>query len=158
MQHEGRRGLLNALACVVAGRTDPAVEILRRTFPGEDALLDAAAATAHDYDDTHLRTVIHATPPVAGAVLSLSRRRPVAGKDVLHAFVLGLGLLWWVGLAPALRTLGQAPEKHVRLDRELAQMQSLAGQAEVVRSQNATPTPARAVAVSALSCGACRRR
>ena len=68
----------------------------------------------------------------------------------LATWVLGLGLLWWVGLAPAIRTLGQAPEKHARLDRELAQMQSLAGQAEVVRSQNATPTPARAVAVRSI--------
>lgn len=90
VRHEGKRGLANVLACVVAGREDPAVEIIGRTFPREDALIDAAAATAHDYDDTHLRTVIHATPPVAAAILSLARRKSIAGKEVLHAFILGL--------------------------------------------------------------------
>ena len=68
------RGNVNAAACVLAGREDPAVQILAATFPGEDAMLDAAAATAHDYDDTHLATVIHATPPVAGVLFSLARR------------------------------------------------------------------------------------
>ena len=64
--------------------------ILRRTFPHDDALLDAAAATAHDYDDTHLRTVIHATPPVAGALFSLARSRSVSGPQFLHALILGM--------------------------------------------------------------------
>jgi 2-methylcitrate dehydratase PrpD len=90
IRREAKRALLNIAGCVVAGRADPAVEILRRTFPGEDALIDAAAATAHDYDDTHLPTVIHATPPLAGALFSLSRHIPVSGADFLHAFVLGM--------------------------------------------------------------------
>jgi 2-methylcitrate dehydratase PrpD len=34
-------------------------------------------------------TVIHATPPVAGAVFSLARRRKVSGAELLHAFILG---------------------------------------------------------------------
>lgn len=97
--HAGKRGLANVLGCIVAGREDPALEIIRRTFPGEDALIDAAAATAHDYDDTHLRTVIHATPPVAGAVLSLTRKKSIAGKDVLHAFILGLETTCRIGNA-----------------------------------------------------------
>jgi 2-methylcitrate dehydratase PrpD len=90
IRHEGKRGLLNALGCILAGRDDPAVEIVRRVFPLEDALIDAAAATAHDYDDTHLPTVIHATPPVAAAVLSIARKQKVSGAELLHAFVLGV--------------------------------------------------------------------
>ena len=90
IRREGRRAILNIAGCVVAGRGDPAVEILGRTFPGEDALLDAAAATAHDYDDTHLRTVIHATPPVAGALFALARERSISGAEFLHAFLLGV--------------------------------------------------------------------
>ncbi|HEX6155694.1 MAG TPA: MmgE/PrpD family protein [Burkholderiales bacterium] len=90
IRREGRRAILNIAGCVVAGRSDPAVEILGRTFPGEEALLDAAAATAHDYDDTHLRTVIHATPPVAGALFALARERPIPGAEFLHAFLLGV--------------------------------------------------------------------
>lgn len=99
VRDEGKRALANVLGCIVAGREDPALEIIRRTFPGEDALIDAAAATAHDYDDTHLRTVIHATPPVAGAVLSLTRKKSIAAKDVLHAFILGLETTCRIGNA-----------------------------------------------------------
>jgi 2-methylcitrate dehydratase PrpD len=90
IRHEGKRGLLNALGCILAGREDPAVAIVRGVFPLEDALIDAAAATAHDYDDTHLPTVIHATPPVAAAVLSIARKQKVSGAELLHAFVLGV--------------------------------------------------------------------
>jgi len=90
IRREGARAFLNIAGCVVAGRADPAVQILRRTFPQEDALLDAAAATAHDYDDTHLRTVIHATPPVAGVLFALAKERSVSGAEFLHAFILGM--------------------------------------------------------------------
>jgi 2-methylcitrate dehydratase PrpD len=90
IRHEGKRGVLNIAGCIVAGRGEPAVQLLRKTFPGDDALLDGAAGTAHDYDDTHLRTVIHATPPVAGAVFSLARKRNISGGELLHAFVLGV--------------------------------------------------------------------
>ena len=90
IRREGARAILNIAGCVVAGRDDPGVGILARTFPGEDALLDAAAATAYDYDDTHLRTVIHATPPVAGVLFALARERSISGADFLHAFILGV--------------------------------------------------------------------
>lgn len=90
IRHEGKRGLLNALGCILAGRDDPAIAIVRNVFPLEDALIDAAAATAHDYDDTHLPTVIHATPPVAAVVLSVARKQKVSGTELLHAFVLGV--------------------------------------------------------------------
>jgi len=90
IRHEATRAVVNIAGCVVAGRADPAVAILRKTFPQDEALLDAAAATAHDYDDTHLRTVIHATPPVAGALFSLARSRSVSGPQFLHALILGM--------------------------------------------------------------------
>jgi len=90
IRREAKRAILNIAGCVIAGREDPGVEILRRTFPRDDALIDAAAATAHDYDDTHLRTVIHATPPVAGVLFALAKQRSVSGGEFLHAFILGM--------------------------------------------------------------------
>jgi 2-methylcitrate dehydratase PrpD len=99
VRREGRRALLNIAGCVLAGREDPAVQLVRRTFPGEDALIDAAAATAHDYDDTHLRTVIHATPPLAGALFSLARKRAISGPELLHALLLGMEVTCRLGNA-----------------------------------------------------------
>jgi 2-methylcitrate dehydratase PrpD len=90
VRREGKRAILNIAGCVLAGREDPAVDLLRKTFPREDALLDAAAATAHDYDDTHLPTVIHATPPVAGVLFALAREKSISGAQFLHALVLGM--------------------------------------------------------------------
>ena len=89
-RREAQRAILNIAGCVLAGRADPAVRLLADTFPEDDALIDAAAATAQDYDDTHLPTVIHATPPLAGALFSLARRREVTGAQFLHAWVLGM--------------------------------------------------------------------
>lgn len=89
-RRHARLGILNVAGCIVAGRQDPAVLVLRKTLPGDEALIDAAAATAHDYDDTHLPTVIHATPPVAGALFSLARKQAVSGRALLHAFALGM--------------------------------------------------------------------
>jgi 2-methylcitrate dehydratase PrpD len=99
VRHEGQRGILNALGCILAGRDDPAIAIVRKVFPLEDALIDAAAATAHDYDDTHLPTVIHATPPVAAIVLSVARKQQVSGAELLHAFVLGVETTCRMGTA-----------------------------------------------------------
>ena len=90
VRREGKRAILNIAGCVLAGRNDPAVQLLRATFPAEQALLDAAAATAHDYDDTHLRTVIHATPPVAGVLFELAKEQSISGAEFLHALVLGM--------------------------------------------------------------------
>jgi 2-methylcitrate dehydratase PrpD len=90
VRREGKRAILNIAGCVLAGREDPAVRLLRKTFPRDDALVDAAAATAHDYDDTHLPTVIHATPPVAGVLFELAKAQSISGAAFLHALVLGM--------------------------------------------------------------------
>ena len=91
LRHEAKRSLLNFFGCVLgAAKSDPivtAVEIMRR-FSGEPqasligrperldilgaSFINAAAANLFDYDDTHLRTVIHPTAPVAAAVLALA--------------------------------------------------------------------------------------
>jgi 2-methylcitrate dehydratase PrpD len=90
IRRQGKRAILNLLGCILAGRDDPAVQLVRRVFPAEDALVDAAAATAHDYDDTHLPTVIHATPPVGAAAFALAKRNGSSGAELLHAFILGV--------------------------------------------------------------------
>jgi 2-methylcitrate dehydratase PrpD len=87
---EAKRGILNFAGCLLAGRREPDIRLLAEALPGEDAVLDAAAATAQDYDDTHLRTVIHATPTVGGALFALARRHAIRGADFVHAFALGV--------------------------------------------------------------------
>lgn len=60
------------------------------------------------------------------------------GMLLLAASVVGLALLWWLALAPALHSLRTAPERHAQVDRQLRQMQRLQAEAEQLRA-NARP-------------------
>jgi 2-methylcitrate dehydratase PrpD len=54
------------------------------------AFLNGVSSHIFDYDDTHLKTIIHPAGPVASAILALSEMQPVSGKDFLNALVLGV--------------------------------------------------------------------
>ncbi|GGC94328.1 hypothetical protein GCM10011396_47120 [Undibacterium terreum] len=54
------------------------------------AFLNGVSSHIFDFDDTHLKTVIHPAGPVASAILALSEYQPVSGKDFLNALVLGV--------------------------------------------------------------------
>ncbi|WP_245298665.1 MmgE/PrpD family protein, partial [Methylobacterium platani] len=54
------------------------------------AFLNGVSSHIFDYDDTHLKTVIHPAGPVASAILALTEMRPVSGADFLNALVLGV--------------------------------------------------------------------
>lgn len=69
---------------------------------------------------------------------------------VIAAWVVGLGLLWWLAVAPALATLRQAPERHSQLDAQLDQMRRMAATAESLRSQNTAQPLGRDAALRAL--------
>jgi general secretion pathway protein M len=69
---------------------------------------------------------------------------------LLVAWVVGLALLWWVALAPAMDTLLKAGPRQAKADKDLAQLRALAASADVLRTQNATPVPAKEVAMRAL--------
>lgn len=118
VRHQAKRSLMNFFAVVLAGCRTAPVEIALRSlaeFSGGkqativgrteriDALgaafLNAAAANVHDFCDTHVRTVIHPTAPVAPALLALAELREVSGADLLLAFVLGNEIQARIGLA-----------------------------------------------------------
>jgi 2-methylcitrate dehydratase PrpD len=118
VRHQAKRSLLNFFVVALAGcRTEP-VEIALRSLGelsasrqatiigrGErlDALsaafLNAAGANVFDYCDTHLRTVIHPTAPVAPALLSLAEMRPICGRELLLALILGIEVECRIGKA-----------------------------------------------------------
>jgi 2-methylcitrate dehydratase PrpD len=108
VRHQAKRSFMNFFAVALAGcRTSP-VEIALRSlseFSGgrqatvvgrseridalSAAFLNAAGANVYDFCDTHVRTVIHPTAPVAPALLALAEMRRVSGPDLLTAFILG---------------------------------------------------------------------
>jgi 2-methylcitrate dehydratase PrpD len=54
------------------------------------ALINGISSHEFDFDDTHLKTVIHPSGPVASALLALAEHRRISGEDFLHAFILGV--------------------------------------------------------------------
>ena len=109
VRHEAKRAILNWLGCALGGSGDVTVERLLaavRPFAGKPqatvlgraerldalnaALVNAVGSNVLDFDDTHLRSVIHPTVPVAAAVFALAEHAPVTGAQALDAFVLGV--------------------------------------------------------------------
>ena len=108
VRKEARRTLVNWAGCAVGGShhetLDNAVAALapfagpaQATVMGRrermdiltTAFLNGMSSHVLDFDDTHLKTVIHPAGPVAPAILALAEYRPVSGRDALHALVLG---------------------------------------------------------------------
>jgi len=109
VRHEAARSFLNWVGCAVGGSRHETVENAlaalsefsgprAATVLGRANKLDAMLAalmngiTSHtfDFDDTHLKTVIHPSGPVASAILALSEHKHLNGKDFIHAFILGV--------------------------------------------------------------------
>jgi 2-methylcitrate dehydratase PrpD len=109
VRHEGARALLNWVACAVGASKHETVKralsalydlsgprdatILGRSERVDifqAALLNGTTSHTFDFDDTHLKSVIHPSGPVASAILALAERQPVSGRDFLHAFLLGV--------------------------------------------------------------------
>ncbi|KFZ03576.1 hypothetical protein V502_10830 [Pseudogymnoascus sp. VKM F-4520 (FW-2644)] len=64
------------------------------------ALINGIASHVHDYDDTHLDTIIHPTGPVASALLAVAEwKGGYSGKEFLLALVAGIEAECKVGLA-----------------------------------------------------------
>lgn len=54
------------------------------------AFLNGVSSHIFDFDDTHLKTIIHPGGPVAAAILAYAEMRPVSGRDFLDALVVGI--------------------------------------------------------------------
>jgi aconitate decarboxylase len=114
------RSIYNWLGCTIGGSNHPAATIATKTlapfsgpptssllgFQGKQqidaqhaALINGIASHVHDYDDTHLETIIHPTGPVASAALAYAESKGgVSGKELILAVVAGVEAECKVGL------------------------------------------------------------
>jgi 2-methylcitrate dehydratase PrpD len=109
VRKEGLRTLLNWVGVAIGGSHHQTVDIAVAAlapFSGpaqaslfgrrerfdimNAAFINGVSSHIFDYDDTHLKTVIHPAGPVASAIIALSEMRPVSGKEFLNALVLGV--------------------------------------------------------------------
>jgi aconitate decarboxylase len=72
----------------------------RRADAQHAALINGIASHVHDYDDTHLETIIHPAGPVCSAALAFAEHKGsnVTGKDLILAVVAGIEAECKVGL------------------------------------------------------------
>jgi 2-methylcitrate dehydratase PrpD len=108
VRHEAKRALLNWLGCAIGASRHETLEnaiAALKEFAGPPqatvlgrsercdilhaALFNGLSSHTFDFDDTHLKTIIHPTGPVASALLALAEHIPVSGEEFLHAFILG---------------------------------------------------------------------
>jgi 2-methylcitrate dehydratase PrpD len=61
------------------------------------ALVNGITSHTFDFDDTHLKTIIHPAGPVASAVLALAEQRGLGGRAVIDALVLGIDVACRIG-------------------------------------------------------------
>src|SRR5437763_16312847 len=116
VDHEAHRTFLNWFGCAVGAAkheaADAALAAIAELQPAPQATvlgrrerIDMASAalvngiTSHtfDFDDTHLKTIIHPAGPVASAVLALAEKQGASGRDVIDALVLGIDVACRVG-------------------------------------------------------------
>ena len=63
------------------------------------ALINGITSHTFDFDDTHLKTIIHPAGPVASAVLALAELTGVSGRQLIDSLVLGIDVACRVGNA-----------------------------------------------------------
>ena len=118
VDHEAGRTLLNWLGCAIGASRHPAVEAAlaaaRELAPsaqatvlgradrvdmGSAALVNGIASHTLDFDDTHLRTIIHPAGPVASAVLALAEHGGMSGRAIIDAVIIGIDVECRIGNA-----------------------------------------------------------
>jgi 2-methylcitrate dehydratase PrpD len=91
-----------ALAAVQALEPAPQAAVLgrkERVDMANAAMLNGISSHTFDFDDTHLKTIIHPAGPVASAALALGEHLGASGRQVIDALVLGVEVSCRVGNA-----------------------------------------------------------
>ncbi len=118
VDHEAHRTFFNWLGCGIGAAHHEAADAALRalavmqpapqaTVLGRKERIDITGAalingiTSHtfDFDDTHLKTIIHPAGPVASAVLALAEVTGASGRAVIDSLVLGIDVACRVGNA-----------------------------------------------------------
>jgi len=118
VRREGVRTLLNYVGVAIGGSHHQTVDIAVAAlapFSGPQqasllgrterfdimnaAFINGVSSHIFDYDDTHLKTIIHPGGPVVSAIMALAQMQPVSGADFLNALVLGVETACRIGNA-----------------------------------------------------------
>jgi 2-methylcitrate dehydratase PrpD len=118
VDREAHRSLLNWIGCAIGASRHPTVEAAlaavaelepraqamilgrsERVDVASAALLNGITSHTFDFDDTHLKSIIHPAGPVASAALALAERHRTTGRELVDAIILGVDVECRVGNA-----------------------------------------------------------
>ncbi|MBX3674741.1 MAG: MmgE/PrpD family protein [Burkholderiales bacterium] len=118
VDHEAHRTFLNWVGCAVGAarhaaaqaaldaaamlQPAPQAAVLGRTERidmASAALVNGISSHLFDFDDTHLKTIIHPAGPVASALLALAEVTGASGRQLVDALVLGIDVSCRLGNA-----------------------------------------------------------
>ena len=118
VDHEAHRTFLNWVGCAIGAARHESVEsslaAIREFQPaaqasilgrkdrvdmGGAALINGISSHTFDFDDTHLKTVIHPAGPVASAILALGEHINANGRQIIDSLILGIDVACRVGNA-----------------------------------------------------------
>ena len=118
VDHEAHRTFINWVGCAVGAAHHETVQAAlaavqalqpaaqasilgrrERVDMASAALVNGISSHTFDFDDTHLKTIIHPAGPVASALLALAEHTGASGRALIDALVLGIDVSCRVGNA-----------------------------------------------------------
>src|SRR5438874_3313065 len=118
IENEAHRTFLNWVGCAIGASQHATIEAalaaaqelappMQATVLGRNervdmataALLNGISSHTFDFDDTHLKTIIHPAGPVASSALALAEHAGSSGRQFVDAMVLGVDVACRVGNA-----------------------------------------------------------
>jgi 2-methylcitrate dehydratase PrpD len=98
-QHESVNAALAAVALLQPSKQSSILGRGEQVDMASAALLNGISSHTFDFDDTHLKTIIHPAGPVASALLALAEHKGFSGRALIDALVLGIDVSCRVGNA-----------------------------------------------------------
>jgi 2-methylcitrate dehydratase PrpD len=89
-RHEAVQAALDAAAMLQPAPQSAVLGRAERVDMASAALVNGISSHTFDFDDTHLKTIIHPAGPVASALLALAETTGASGRQLIDALVLGI--------------------------------------------------------------------
>src|SRR6478752_8479816 len=89
-QHESAEAALGAVRMLQPAAQSSILGRAEKVDMASAALVNGITSHTFDFDDTHLKTIIHPAGPVASALLALAEVTGASGRELIDALVLGI--------------------------------------------------------------------
>ncbi|NKB57898.1 MAG: MmgE/PrpD family protein [Alphaproteobacteria bacterium] len=98
-QHEFANCILAGIQAIAEPGDCPVIGMKARLGMRDAVLMNGALVHGLDYDDTHMKSVVHATAATLPTAMVVAAREGASGKDVLTAYIVGMEVAIRIGEA-----------------------------------------------------------